>query len=105
MVTNTRFIAGFKAVDSEKIKMDDGLLEVSLVKTPKNLKEMNKIIKAVLTRNLNCEFITSFKTEQISLSSNSKIPWTLDGEYGGTVDDVIIKNKRRAIKIIARSKK
>ena len=102
MVTNSKFVAGFKEIDSEKIRMDDGLLEVMLIKTPRNLKELNKIISSFLMQDKNCEFILRFKTDQLNIISPTQIPWTIDGEYGGNDRDVTIKNKKKAIKIIAK---
>ena len=44
--------------------------------------------------------IYSFKTDNIHIMSKYKIPWTLDGEFGGEHDDLVIKNLNRKITIM-----
>ena len=37
-----------------------------------------------------------------SFESVEAIPWTLDGEYGGTHEEVVIKNKNQALQIMVK---
>jgi diacylglycerol kinase (ATP) len=40
-----------------------------------------------------------FKTRKIDFSSMVKIPWTLDGEFGGEHTQVEVENIQKAIEI------
>ena len=82
--------------------MDDGLLEVTLIKRPKNPLELNEILMALVTRIDNTDLIESFKTDRILLESEEEIPWTLDGEFGGVHDHVLIQNKKQALQIMVK---
>ncbi|MCL2718552.1 MAG: YegS/Rv2252/BmrU family lipid kinase [Lachnospiraceae bacterium] len=100
MVTNSISVGGFKHLTGKRVKLDDGLFEVILIKKPKNPLELNNLITALLKRNYNTEYMYSFKTEKISFAADEEIPWTLDGEFGGRHTEVTIRNMRQAIEII-----
>ena len=104
MVTNSRSVGGFKNITGRKIKFDDGLFEVTLIKMPKNPIELQDIITALLIEEVDSKYMYSFKAETISFESEKDIPWTLDGEYGGTHSYVEIQNRRRALGIMVPAK-
>ena len=81
---------------------DDGVFEVTLFKTPKNPVELNELIGAVVMRQINSDRIYSFKSGEVRFESVETIPWTLDGEYGGTHEEVVIKNKNQALQIMVK---
>lgn len=39
---------------------------------------------------------------EVHFESIEEISWTLDGEFGGEHDEVIIKNKKQALRIMVR---
>lgn len=101
LVTNTVSVAGMKNLISEGVCFDDGFFEVTLVKTPSNLIELQKIITETLFSNLIKEKrIITFKTSRITFKSEHEIPWTLDGEAGGSHNNVEIINHKQALRLI-----
>ena len=48
----------------------------------------------------NSDLIYSLKSKKIRIESDEAVPWTLDGEYGGTYEEVLIKDIPRAVNII-----
>ena len=102
MVTNSRSVGGFKRITGENVILDDGVFEVTLFKTPKNPVELNELIGAVVMRQINSDRIYSFKSGEVRFESVEAIPWTLDGEYGGTHEEVVIKNKNQALQIMVK---
>ena len=100
MVTNSISVGGFKHLTGKRVKLDDGLFEVTLIKKPKNPLELNNLIAALLTRSYNAECMFNFKTEKISFTCDEEVPWTLDGEFGGRHFEVTITNMKQAIEII-----
>jgi len=100
MVTNSISVGGFKHLTGKKVKLDDGLFEVTLIKKPRNPLELNDLITALLKRSYNAECMYNFKAEKINFDTDEAIPWTLDGEFGGEHTGVTIRNMKQAIEII-----
>lgn len=106
MVSNSVSVGGFKMNSKSKIEMNDGLLEVILVRKPRNAAELQGAI-AALMRN---EFTTlndhgatclyTFRTQKLQVFSKESVPWTLDGEYGGDLQQVTISVKPEAYRIM-----
>ena len=103
MITNSHSVGGFKNLTGTDVEMNDGLFEVTLIKKPKNPLELNEIIASLLNAYDNTEMIVAFKTNALKIESLEKIPWTLDGEFGGEHDTVHIKNKMQALNILINS--
>lgn len=102
MVTNSRSVGGFKGIIGSDVVFDDGVFEVTLIKTPKNPIELNELLGALVLRQINPERMYSFKSGDICFESAEEIPWTLDGEFGGAHDVVTVKNKKQALRIMVK---
>ena len=100
MVTNSRSVGGFTGIIGPDVVFDDGEFEVTLIKTPKNPLELNDLLGAIMLRQINPERMYSFKSGCIKFESLEEIPWTLDGEYGGSHEEVIVRNNRQALQIM-----
>ena len=97
MVTNSRSVGGFSNMVGKNIVFDDGLFEVTLIKTPKNPIALQEIIAALLIEQVDTKHMYTFKTKKITFDSVEEIPWTLDGEFGGEQDYVEIENVQKGI--------
>lgn len=104
MVTNSRSVGGFRNMVGKDVKFDDGVFEVTLIRRPRNPIELNEIIAALLIEQVNTKHMYTFKAKKISFESEDEIPWTLDGENGGTHDYVEIMNDQKAIQLIVPEK-
>lgn len=102
MITNSVSVGGFKRITGKNVELDDGVFEVTLVKTPRNPMELNNIMVSLLNRDIDTNAMYCFKTAKLTLESKESVPWTLDGEYGGTHRRVRIANKCKAIEIRVR---
>ena len=100
MVTNSRSVGGFSNMVGKNIVFDDGLFEVTLIKTPKNPIALQEIIAALLIEQVDTKHMYAFKTKKITFDSVEEIPWTLDGEFGGEQDYVEIENVQKAMEIM-----
>ena len=100
MVTSSTSVGGFKGLSGPDVRLDDGLFEVSLIKTPRNPLELNGIISCLLKQEPNPDFVYFFKTAKVHIDCDEIMPWTLDGEYGGDPDEVDIKNIRLAVNFV-----
>ena len=100
MVTNSRSVGGFSNMVGKNIVFDDGLFEVTLIKTQKNPIALQEIIAALLIEQVDTKHMYTFKTKKITFDSVEEIPWTLDGEFGGEQDYVEIENVQKAMEIM-----
>ena len=87
-----------------QVVFDDGLFEVTLIKTPKNPLELQEIVAALLIEQIDTKYMFTFRTGEITFESLEEIPWTLDGEYGGSHDEVVIKNYKQELSIMVPKK-
>ena len=99
MITNSNSVGGFKGITGKDVELDDGLFEVTLVKRPANLLEMNNIITALVDKRVHSDAFRSFKTSRITIESDQEVAWTLDGEFGGNHQKAVIENKNGALEI------
>lgn len=100
-VSNSFQIAGIKHTMGATISLNDGLFEVLLIKKPKNALGYQNIITAILKGDVEkTDNIISFKASNIIFESDEPIKWTVDGEFGGELTNVEIKNIPRAFSVI-----
>lgn len=99
MVTNSVSIGGFKEITGKNVLLNDGLFEVTLIKTPHNLIELSEIVTGLLNHDLVTDKMYCFKTSKLIVDSEEEISWTRDGEYGGSYTHVEIRNEKEAMTI------
>ena len=102
MVTNSRSVGGFQGIIGKNVIFDDGEFEVTLIKTPKNAIELSELLGALGLRQINKERMYSFRSGNVRFESLEEIPWTLDGEFGGVHDEVVIRNEKQALQIMVK---
>lgn len=102
MVSNSISVGGFKQIAGKNVLLDDGVFEVTLIKRPKNPLELNEIVTSLLARVDNTDLIYSFKTSEIRFFAEREVSWTLDGEYGGSHQQIVIKNWHQAVEIMVK---
>jgi len=100
MVTNSRSVGGFRNLIGKQVGFDDGVFEVTLIKTPKNPIELQEIIAALMIQQMDSKYMYTFKSGRIMFESIEEIPWTLDGEFGGEHDEVVIENLNKELQIM-----
>lgn len=100
MITNSTSVGGFKRITGKYIELDDGKFEVTLIKKPANAMELNQIMTALLTGNINTQCMYCFKSGSLRLYSDEEVSWTLDGEFGGKHKKVEILDNKQALQIL-----
>ena len=103
MITNARSVGGVKDIMGKKVDFADGEFEVTLIKKPKTIAELNDIITSLLLEKPDSKYVTMMKASNIVFEAQEEIPWTLDGEFGGSHEKVEITNKKQAIQIMLQS--
>ena len=103
MVCNTDSVAGMKNLPTDRIDLGDGLFEVILVKKPMNIGEIGAGLQALLRPGAVEEgsALLSFHASRLKFVSEKPIPWTIDGEYGGSHEVSEVENHRQALAILS----
>ena len=102
MITNSYSIGGIKNITGREVALNDGLFEVTLIRRPNNLIELNKVLVALVSDKIDADCMYTFKTSSIVLESMEEVAWTLDGEFGGKHTKVELFNKQEAMEIIVK---
>ncbi|MBQ1827313.1 MAG: YegS/Rv2252/BmrU family lipid kinase [Erysipelotrichaceae bacterium] len=90
-VSNTTSIGGLEPPMINRSQLNDGLFEVTLIRTPKNILELNDLITMLVAGDIDNQLIVSFSTRKVTLEFENPTEWTLDGEAGGSHRKVVIE--------------
>ena len=80
-MSSTTSLGGIIKLDPGKVDSQDGLFELSLVKRPQNLHELNRILLALMSGRPDEELIIFTHTKGAAFTCPSPMPWSVDGEY------------------------
>ena len=83
-VSNTTSIGGMKNRFEYEPLLNDGLLECVLIRNPTSPADVQSILSAIVTQDLECPNIVKFTTRSVTFTSTEAIKWTTDGEDGGS---------------------
>ncbi len=99
-VTNSLSVAGLIKLDPELVGLDDGKFEVSLVRNPGNLSELNALMGQAVSKNTDGPALRILHASSVHFTFEKPMTFTRDGEPGGTVTELTITNHHRAVRII-----
>ncbi len=99
MITNSKSVGGFQGIIRGDIGLNDGVFETTLIKMPRNPIELNEILGFMTGLIPDSDMVYSFQTKEIKFTSTEAVPWTLDGEYGGDHQTVVITDESKALEI------
>lgn len=101
MITNSLSVGGLYNMARNNVMLDDGLFEVMLIRTPKSALNLSSISSYLLGIDKSSPFVEIFKTKNISFETEEEIPWTIDGEYGGSLKSTVIEVLNKPLNIIS----
>lgn len=99
-IANSTSVAGIVKLDESLVDMSDGLFEVGLIKKPKTIAELNKILTALTTSKYENGGIEFYKASEVVVESEDGLDWTLDGEHAKGGKKVVINNLNKAVNFI-----
>ena len=105
MVSNSQSIGGIKPPKVEQVVLDDGLFEVTLVKKPLSLADLTDGLQALVSLSPadRSGVLVQFQARSLTFTSNQPIPWTVDGEFGGSQLVNRVENRQKGLVIIKAS--
>ena len=93
-------VGGFKGITGKYVDLSDGMFEVTLVKVPRSLDELNQTLAALAQRDIDTAQMYCFKTSWLKVETEEEVAWTLDGEFGGRHTEIVIENQKQALHIM-----
>lgn len=102
MISNSNSVGGFKGLTGKNVELNDGLFEVTLIRTPQNLAEWPEVLGSVIMQDEKSRNVVRFKTNRLTVRSVQPVAWTRDGENGGEHTVVVMENLPQALNIMAR---
>ncbi|MDD3221130.1 MAG: diacylglycerol kinase family lipid kinase [Clostridia bacterium] len=99
-ICNSTSIGGMIRLNKDLVDYNDGLFEILLVKAPKTLFDLTRIVVSINTQDYDPEMIDFFQASELYVYPETEVPWTLDGEYAPGNKEIHIKNIHNALQII-----
>ena len=100
-VSNSTSLGGVLTLNPDVVDMNDGLLELLLIKYPRTAAELNDCIRSLQEQKYNATgMVTLHSTAKLIVYADPNMEWTLDGEREEGHLSVEISNLRDAIRLI-----
>ena len=104
-VCNTKRIGGgFVKFKDNLVDMNDGLLEVLLIKYPKNPAEATQTLIELNNSKFSSNHFDFFSASEIVFTTDDHVDWTIDGEYQKGSKKITVKNLKSAISLVLNTK-
>ena len=97
-ISNSTSISGIFRLNKDEVKLNDGYFEVLLVRKAK-VSEAPSLLNKIRKKEYDGKRIILLKTGKVKITADAPIAWTLDGEYGGEHQTVMVHVLSRAIDI------
>lgn len=107
MISNSISVGGMPLNERRDVSMDDGILEVLLVKLPTIPFDAAAASQSLENMEVNSPFFYAFKVRSMRIINLSEtvVPWTLDGEYGGDDREITVGVYNKALQILVPQKR
>ena len=101
-VCNTKSAGGIVKFPDSKVALNDGKLELLIVRYPTNINMLNDIFAAVAMQKFDShgENVILVRGSHFEIKTREHIAWTLDGEGAGEHTNVVIDCVKGAINIL-----
>ncbi|MCR5153431.1 MAG: diacylglycerol kinase family lipid kinase, partial [Lachnospiraceae bacterium] len=98
-VCNTVSMGGMNLFGKTDVKLNDGKLELLLIRAPKNIIDVQQIIATLSKGSTENPNIFFKQIKKAKFTCDSEVAWTIDGEYGGSGTDADICICEKAITV------
>ncbi|MCR4776110.1 MAG: hypothetical protein K5869_07000 [Saccharofermentans sp.] len=86
-------------LSNDSFSNDDGKMELLLIKTPKDRAETVAVLDVLRNDSVDHPLIMTMKISKASFVTDSKIAWSLDGEFGGTSVESAVEVLKEALTV------
>lgn len=99
MITNTYTVGGVYNFDRSQVSLDDGYLELTLIREITSMEDMGYLIQYLMGMITESPLIIRRKVKKVSITSEKKLAWCIDGEFGGKMSESHIEVHPKAISL------
>lgn len=99
-VSNSNTVGGIFHFSDGLVSFNDGLFEIVLVSEPKKNGDYMVLFSDLVSGNFNSPFIKVINGKQATIRSQTPIPWSLDGEFGGKTTEATVSNLHKKLNLI-----
>ena len=78
---NSTSLAGLVKLDPNRVRMDDGVFEVVLLRMPRTALDLTSLLVALKQMQYDNPGIFFRHASKVTVETEDHIPWSLDGEY------------------------
>ena len=89
-VCNSTSIAGTIELPAEEVDTCDGIFELLLIQYPKNISELDIIVRGVLAKDYSSPYVDFVHAREIYIDCSDGVEWTIDGEASRSGSGMII---------------
>jgi YegS/Rv2252/BmrU family lipid kinase len=90
LITNSISVAGMQPGVIKMSSLNDGVFEATVVKAGLDAIKIADVLRTLNSDNPNSDNVLSFQTKHCEFYFDEEVPWTLDGEDGGTPKQVTL---------------
>ena len=99
-VSNAISVGGVMKMDPSLVDLSDGKFEVLLVSEPASAGDLNSIVSGILARDYSSSpCLHVVQSSRVSFTFEEAVPWTRDGEDGGSHLTLDLQCHRHGVKI------
>lgn len=99
-ISNSRFVGGIKWYRKNEVILNDGKFEMLLIRKPKNILHLMKILICLLKKKYDDPYFVYEKVKSVKFTMKENVKWTIDGEDVGETKEVEIQNVYKRIEYV-----
>ena len=99
-VCHSTSLGGLVKLDPNRVKMDDGLFELLLLRLPKSPLDLQNLVTGITRMQYDFPGMIFRHVKNVTVTTEDDIPWSLDGEYAASAPKVEIQCLPSAIELV-----
>ena len=100
MVSNANSVGGLHQPSGIQAVLDDGQMEVMLVRRPETAAEWPQLLTELLAKKSDGRYLITGRARKIVFDCQNPIDWVLDGEHGGTHQKATVQVQPQAVDFV-----
>lgn len=98
-ISNATSIGGILTLNPSLVSMNDGMLEVMLIKHPADPLELGRIVYSLQSKQYDPQVISFFSTKEMVITASPAMDWSLDGEKEAGSERIEVRNLHHALRL------
>ena len=99
-VCNSTSLGGVLKLDAADVDMNDGMFEMLMVRNPKDILELNRILSSLAAKKHDDPLLCFYRGKEFRFMGDPEMKWTLDGEAADGGEEITVRNIPGAIRLI-----